>query len=48
MIRYLKQYRKALTKPDVPRNAMILKYSTLQYFHPYILKDAPDQSASGK
>ena len=48
MIRYLKQYRKALTKPDVPRNAMILKYSTLQYFHQYILKGSSDQSASGK
>ena len=39
MLRYLKQYRKAFARPDIPRNAMLLKYSTLQYFNSYILKD---------
>ena len=37
MRKYLKAYVKALEKPEIPRNAMLLKYSTLQYFHEYIL-----------
>lgn len=36
MLRYLKQYRKALANPTVPRNSTLLKYSTLQYFSEYI------------
>lgn len=36
MCRYLRQYRKALADPLEPRNATLLKYSTLQYFSKYI------------
>lgn len=30
---YIKKYKKALQKPDIPKNSILLKYSTLQYFH---------------
>ena len=33
---YIKEYKKAKQKPDVPRNKRLLKYSTLQYFEKYI------------
>ena len=33
MLRYIKAYEKACKRPDVPRNAMLIKYSTLQYFN---------------
>lgn len=32
MLRYIRAYAKALKRPDVPRNAKLLEYSTLQYF----------------
>lgn len=37
MRKYLKAYIKALENPEIPRNATLLKYSTLQYFQEYIL-----------
>ena len=30
---YIKKYKKALKNPDIPKNSILLKYSTLQYFH---------------
>lgn len=36
MQRYIKEYKKAKSKPDIPRNRALLKYSTLQYFEKYI------------
>lgn len=36
MRRYISEYKKAKAKPDVPRNKMLLRYSTLQYFEEYI------------
>ena len=32
MLRYIRAYHNALKRPDVPRNAKLLEYSTLQYF----------------
>ncbi len=34
--KYIQNYKSALSKPHIPRNALLLKYSTLQYFHEYI------------
>lgn len=36
MLKYMQTYKKALQRPNIPRNATLLKYSTLQYFHKYI------------
>ena len=42
MLRYIRAYEKARKRPDVPRNATLLKYSTLQYFpDAVLLPDAP-------
>lgn len=30
---YIKKYKKVLKNPDIPKNSILLKYSTLQYFH---------------
>lgn len=30
---YIKKYKKALKNPEIPKNSILLKYSTLQYFH---------------
>ena len=30
---YIKKYKKALKNPDIKKNSILLKYSTLQYFH---------------
>lgn len=30
---YIKKYKKALKNPDISKNSILLKYSTLQYFH---------------
>lgn len=30
---YIKKYKKTLKNPDIPKNSILLKYSTLQYFH---------------
>ncbi|MDY4801974.1 MAG: hypothetical protein SO183_10140 [Fusobacterium mortiferum] len=30
---YIKKYKKALKNPDIPKNSILLKYSTLQHFH---------------
>lgn len=30
---YIKKYKKALKKPEIPKNKLLLEYSTLQYFH---------------
>lgn len=30
---YIKKYKKALKNPQTPKNSILLKYSTLQYFH---------------
>ena len=32
LLKYIRQYKKALEHPDIPRNRMLLMYSTLQYF----------------
>lgn len=40
MAKYIDTYKKALLRPDIPRNATLLKYSTLQYFHKYIGVDS--------
>lgn len=32
MQKYLRAFRKALQSPDVPRNALLLRFSALQYF----------------
>ena len=32
MRKYLRSFRKAMKKPDVPRNATLIQYSTLKYF----------------
>ena len=37
MRRYLKLYHRALLHPEIPRNAMLLRYSTLQYFEEHII-----------
>ena len=34
--RFLQQYRKALKRPEVPRNARMIAYSALQYFKEYL------------
>lgn len=34
--RFLHQYRKAMKRPDVPRNAKLIQYSALQYFDDYL------------
>ena len=47
MLRYLRAYRKALAHPDIPRNALLLKYSTLQYFPEYITDVSPQCLPSG-
>lgn len=36
MEQYIKAYKKAAARLDVPRNRMMCKYSTLQYFEKYI------------
>ena len=36
MLKYIADYKKAKANPDVPRNALLLRYSTLQYFEEYI------------
>ena len=36
MIQYIRVYKKAKKRLDVPRNQMICKYSTLQYFEEFI------------
>lgn len=36
MKQYIRDYRKAKEKPNIPRNKDLLKYSTLQYFEQYI------------
>lgn len=36
MLKYLRNYAKALERPDIPRNAMLLQCSTLQYF-PHVI-----------
>lgn len=36
MLRYIRAYEKALERPDVPRNAKLLEYSTLQYFPEFV------------
>lgn len=36
MQRYIKEYKNAKLKPNIPRNKQLLKYSTLQYFEEYI------------
>jgi len=33
---HIKEYKKAKTHPDIPRNKKLLSYSTLQYFEKYI------------
>lgn len=37
MRKYLREFRKASARPDIPRHAMLLKYSTLQYFQEYLV-----------
>lgn len=34
--KYVSDYKKALTQPNLPRNALLLRYSTLQYFQNYL------------
>ena len=36
MQQYIKEYKKAKIKPDIPRNQKLLQCSTLQYFERYI------------
>ena len=36
LIRYIKEYKKAKKRLDVPRNRTLCRYSTLQYFEEYI------------
>lgn len=43
--KYLRVYRKANRKPDVPKNAQIIKYSALQYFDAVLHKEK-DQPGS--
>ena len=31
--KYIRTYKKAVHKPDIPRNQLICKFSALQYFH---------------
>ena len=35
--KFLNQYRKALRRQDVPRNARLVQYSSLQYFEDRLL-----------
>ena len=36
MLKYINLYKKALKSPDIARNKLLLKYSTLQYFENYL------------
>ena len=36
MLAYIKEYKEAKRKPNIPRNKMLLECSTLQYFEEYI------------
>lgn len=36
LLRYIRAYRKAKQRLDVPRNALLCRFSTLQYFEPYL------------
>lgn len=46
MRRYLKAYQRAKLKPDNPRNALLLQYSTLKYFDPYLPINLSHKKAS--
>ena len=45
MPRYIRAYEKARKRPDISRNATLLKYSTLQYFPDAVL--LPELPARG-
>ena len=44
MKKYINTYRKALLKPEIPRNKQLLSCSTHQYYHAQILKKSPADS----
>lgn len=36
LMKYIRDYKKAKMRPDIPRNQMLCAYSTLQYFEDFI------------
>lgn len=34
--KYIENYKKAKSRPEIPRNAMLCEYSTLKYFEQYL------------